>query len=145
MVGIYAKIKNGLNWLQDTAYKKALPFIGKLGDFAKSDLVKGVVGLAAPALNGIVPGLGAGVNAGLNYLGKFGDMANNAAADYAANPFGIVDGIQNFTSGKYNRPSKGIGLARRPDKLHNRIKLKALPPPDDEPKPYNGPNIEEID
>jgi hypothetical protein len=143
MVGIYAKIKNGLNWLQDKAYKNVMPIVGKIGDFAKSDLVKGAVGLISPALNGIVPGLGAGVSTGLDYLGRIGDMANNAAADYAANPFGIVEGIHNFTGGKYSRPSKGIGLARRPDKLHDRIKLKALPPADDET--YSGPNITEVD
>jgi hypothetical protein len=36
MVGIYAKIKNGLNWLQDKDYTKVMPVLGKLGDLADS-------------------------------------------------------------------------------------------------------------
>jgi hypothetical protein len=143
MVGIYAKIKNGLNWLQDKAYTKVMPVLGKIGDLADSSLVRGAVGMISPALNGIVPGLGAIANQGLDWASKIGGMARNAADDYAQNPFGVVEGIHNFTGGKYSqKPSKGIGLARRPDKLHDRIKLKALPSPDDT---YNGPIIEEVD
>jgi hypothetical protein len=94
-----------------------------------------------------MPGLGALANQGLDWASKLGGMAKNAAEDYAANPFGVVEGIHNFTGGKYNKkgPSKGIGLARRPDKLHDRIKLKSLPPPSEDSNEYYGPIIEEVD
>jgi hypothetical protein len=54
----------------------------------------------------------------------------------------------NITSGKYtkkNRVPKGIGLSKRPDELHPRIELKALPEPEPEDDGYAGPVIEEVD
>jgi hypothetical protein len=51
--------------------------------------------------------------------------------------------IKNVASGKYTkRGPKGIDLAKRPDQLHPRIELKALPPPDGN---YNGSYVEELD
>ncbi|GHU19229.1 hypothetical protein FACS189472_08710 [Alphaproteobacteria bacterium] len=145
MVGIYAKIKNGLNWLKGKAAKYIAPVVGGLGDFANSDLVQGVAGLVTPALNMAIPGLGTGINTGLSWTGKAGDIANGLADDYKqyGDDFGFTDMFKNVSSGKYTKkkigmknpksvsyesPQGGVDLAKRPDDLHPRIKLKALPP-----------------
>ena len=115
MVGIYSKFQKGLNYLTELA-NKSTGFI-----------------------NGFVPVLGTALNYALPAIGKIGDIAHNSYLDYKEKPYGIGEWVQNFASGRYNEPkkprlkiSKGIGLAKRPDQLHNRISLKALPPPDDD-------------
>ena len=65
MVGTYAKIKNGLNWLKDKTFNSVLPALGKLGDLINSDVVQGISGFATPMLNSLIPGLGTGINTGL--------------------------------------------------------------------------------
>jgi hypothetical protein len=133
--------------------------IGKLGDLASSDLLNGVVGVATPFLNTVMPGLGTGIGKGLDWLGSAGAVANGLAADYEkqGDNFGFGDMYQNIKSAKYTKTTatsrnvkkgvpKGIDLAERPEKLHERIELKMLPAPDD----YDGEStsasfIEEID
>ena len=83
MVGIYAKIKNGLSWLKGKALKNVAPVIGSIGDFANSSLVQGIAGLAAPALDSFAPGLGTGIKTGLGWVGNAGSIANGLARDYA--------------------------------------------------------------
>jgi hypothetical protein len=157
MVGIYNKIKNGLNWLKGKALKYVAPAIGKLGDFAQSDFVQGVSGFAQPILDTFVPGLGSGINKGLNWLGGAGDVASGLAEDYAkqGDNLGFGDMYKNITSGKYTKSKKkkvpdGINLSQRPDQLNDRIELKsdmlALMPPDDsgEGEIVYG-NVEEVD
>jgi hypothetical protein len=151
MVGIYNKIKNGLNWLKGKALKYVAPAIGKLGDLASNELLNGVVGVATPFLNTIAPGLGTGIGKGLDWLGNAGTIANGVAADYAeqGDKLGFGDIYTNIKSGKYNKKRsvpKGIDLAERPEKLHERIELKMLPAPDD----YDGETasasfVEEVD
>jgi hypothetical protein len=143
MVGIYNKIKNGLNWLKGKALKYVAPAIGKLGNFAQSDFVQGVSGFAQPILNTFVPGLGTGVSKGLEWLGGAGDIANGLAEDYQkqGDSFGFGDMYKNVTSGKYTKSRKtkvpnGIKLSQRPDQLNDRIELKsdlkALMPAEDD-------------
>jgi hypothetical protein len=150
MVGIYSKIKNGLNWLKGKAAKYVAPVVGTLGDLANSEFVQGAAGFLNPFLNSAIPGLGTGISTGLSYLGKAGDIANGLAADYKeqGDDFGFTDMYKNITSGKYtnkkNRVPKGVGLSKRPDELHPRIELKALPEPEGNDE-YNGPVIEEVD
>jgi hypothetical protein len=88
-----------------------------------------------------VPGLGTGINKGLEWLGSAGNVANGLAEDYKkqGDNFGFSDMYKNVTSGKYTKKPKvpkGIGLSQRPDQLNDRIELKsdvlALMPPDDE-------------
>jgi hypothetical protein len=149
MVGVYSKIKNGLNWLKGKAAKYVAPVVGTLGDIANSDFVQGAAGFLNPFLNSVAPGLGTGISTGLSYLGKAGDIANGLAEDYKekGDDFGFSDMYDNIRSGKYtNRKSKvpkGIGLSKRPDELHPPIELKSLPGREDED--VVGPNIEEVD
>jgi hypothetical protein len=149
MVGIYSKIKNGLNWLKGKAAKYVAPVVGQLGDLANSEFVQGAAGFLNPFLNSVAPGLGTGISTGLSYLGKAGDIANGLAADYKekGDDFGFTDMYKNITSGKYtkNRVPKGIGLSKRPDELHPRIELKALPEPEEEVEENFGPNLDEVE
>jgi hypothetical protein len=101
MVGIYAKIKNGLNWIQNKALKNILPIVGKVGDVANSDLLNSILGYATPVLNSLAPNLGTGLQTVVNYAGKLGNIANNAYADYQQNPFTMTDFAKNVASGKY--------------------------------------------
>jgi hypothetical protein len=151
MVGIYAKIKNGLNYLKGTAFKNVAPIVGTLGDIAQSDFMKGIADFASPFLDAFAPGLGTGVNKGLSWIGKAGDIASGLAQDYAeqGDELGFGDMFKNITSGKYNKsqrssPKGGIDLAQRPDQLHPRVELKALPPPG-EYNPVTKSYVEEID
>ena len=135
MVGIYSKIKNGLNWLKGKAAKYVAPIVGTIGDFANSDLVQGAASFASPFLDTVVPGLGTGIKTGLSWMGKAGDVANGLAADYEkyGNDFGISDMIGNVARGKYNGKQQGVGaginFAKRPDDLNSLIELKSLPSP----------------
>jgi hypothetical protein len=130
MVGIYAKIKNGLNWIKDKAKNVVMPFMGKIGDFANNKTVQGLASWAAPALNGIVPGLGNGVSAAIPFLGKLG----NTAKAYLNDDDDFNSGeLQPVPLMNVKRKVGAIGLAQRPDTLHSRIELKALPAPEDEP------------
>jgi hypothetical protein len=157
MVGIYNKIKNGLNWLKGKALKYVAPAIGKPGGFAQSDFVQGVSGFAQPILNSFVPGLGTGINKGLEWLGSAGDVANGLADDYKqqGDNFGFSDMYKNVTSGKYTKSKKkkvpeGIKLSQRPDQLNDRIELKSdmlalMPPEDDGEADVVYGNVEEVD
>ncbi|GHU18258.1 hypothetical protein FACS189472_06320 [Alphaproteobacteria bacterium] len=149
MVGIYAKIKNGLNWLKGKAAKYVAPVVSKLGDFADSDFVQGLAGLATPALDMAIPGLGTGISKGLNWIGKAGAIAKGLSADYneRGDDFGVGDIIKNVATGKYDKYRKnkipdGIKFAKRPTDLHPRIELKALPSGDET---YTGSYVEELD
>jgi hypothetical protein len=84
MVGIYSKIKNVLDWTHNKAFKTVAPFIGKLGEAANSSAVRGIAALASPVLNGFMPGLGAGLNKGLDFLSYAGGIAKQAEDDYDA-------------------------------------------------------------
>jgi hypothetical protein len=121
MVGIYSKIKNGLNWLQNTPLKNILPILGKVGDVANSDLLNSLLTVATPALNTLVPGLGPGLGETRKFLGKGGTMANDVCDN------------NNYQS----RPRPTV-ISKRPDQLQERIQLKSLPD-------SSGPNIEEVD
>jgi hypothetical protein len=152
MVGIYAKIKNGLNYIKDKAMKNVLPWLGTIGDIASNPTVQQFASMASGGLNMLAPGFGTVVSKALPYISNFGNMAKAAHEDYMnnetedGNNLGITDIIGNAVSGNYGTPSgspttktisKGIGLARNPNDLNPRIKLKALMPP--------SPNIEELD
>ncbi|GHU18479.1 hypothetical protein FACS189472_06860 [Alphaproteobacteria bacterium] len=101
MVGIYAKIKNGLNWLKGMAAKYVAPVVCKLGDFADSDFVQGLAGVVTPALDMAIPGLGMGINKGLDWAGKAGAIAKGLSADYAeqGDDFGVGDIFKNVATG----------------------------------------------
>lgn len=153
MVGIYAKIKNGLNWIKNKGAKYVAPVVGGLGNIANSDLIQGAASFLNPYLNTVVPGLGTGISTGLSLIGKAGDIASGLAAHYdkLGENFSFSDMYNNVRSGKYSRKSKlkdSIGLAKRPDELHPLIELKSLPAPDDLNDTYprgGGPIVEEID
>jgi hypothetical protein len=142
MVGIYAKIKNGLNWIKNKATENVLPWVSKIGDLANSKAVQGIMGFATPALNSFIPGLGTGIGKGLNFLGKLGGLSNNVNQHLKSGD--LIDYVINDDEAPMKTPkiSPGIRLSRRPNALHERIKLKALPAPDDV---YTGPKVEEID
>jgi hypothetical protein len=150
MVGIYAKIKNGLSWLKNKVKDNVLPTLGKIGDFANSKAVHGILGLATPALNSFMPWLGTGLSTAANFVGKLGSMSNDIndhlnngdLMDYASEKAQQIFGMANPNAKPKLTVSRGIGLARRPDKLSSRIQLKSLPAPDDLPR---GPIIEELD
>ncbi|GHU24013.1 hypothetical protein FACS189472_17020 [Alphaproteobacteria bacterium] len=149
MVGIFNKIKNGLNWMKGKALKYVAPVIGKLGDFAQSDFVQGIRKLGAPMLDSVIPGLGTGINTGLDWLGKAGDVANGLSQDYQeqGDNLGYSDIFKNIATGKYVKKRKvpdGISLAKNPDQLHERIQLKMLPAPDDA-QGVSASYVEEID
>jgi hypothetical protein len=152
MVGIYNKIKNGLNWLKGKAAKYVAPVVSTLGDFANSEFVQGAAGLLTPALNMAIPGLGTGISKGLQWAGQAGDIAKGLAEGYAeyGDDFSLEDMYKNVTSGKYKSGKKskkripgGIDLSKRPDDLHPRIELKALMPAEDEFR--TGSFVEELD
>jgi hypothetical protein len=147
MVGIYSKIKNFFSDLGDkaksVAFEYVAPVVGKLGNIAGSEFVQGLATKAAPYLNGVIPGLGTGIQTALPWAKQIGDVANGAYKNYMQNPnYGFGDLINNVRNKKYgSKVPKGIGLARRPDELHSRIELKALPSPDDMPESF----VEELD
>jgi hypothetical protein len=154
MVGIYNKLKNGLNWIKGKAMKYVAPAVGQLGEWASSDLVKGVAGMASPFLDTIAPGLGTGINKGLGWLGTAGNIANGLSADYQeqGDKLGFSDMFANIKSGKYTKgktvasPKGGITLSKRPDDLHPRTQLKELTAGDDgEGRPTFASYVEELD
>ncbi|GHU23250.1 hypothetical protein FACS189472_16240 [Alphaproteobacteria bacterium] len=150
MVGIYAKIKNGLNWLKGKAAKYVAPVVSKLGDFADSDFVQGLAGVVTPAIDMAIPGLGTGIRKGLDWVGNAGAIAKGLSADYQeqGDEFGVGDIIKNVATGKYSkyrRGGDGIKFAKRPNELHPRIELKALPSADDNEYSKSGSYVEELD
>jgi hypothetical protein len=146
MVGIYNKIKNGLNWLKGKAAKYVAPVVSGFGDFASSDFVQGAAGLLTPALDMAIPGLGTGISKGLEWAGKAGDVAKGLAADYKTlgDNFGFVDMFNNVRSGKYTKKG-GINLAKKPTDLHPRIELKSITSGDDDGDIETASLVEEID
>jgi hypothetical protein len=149
MVGIYNKIKNGLNWIKGKAAKYIAPIVSGFGDFASSDFVKGAARLLTPALDMAIPGLGTGINKGLEWAGKAGDVAKGLSEDYKTqgDNFGFVDMFNNVRSGKYTKKSPGgINLAKKPTDLHPRIELKSIISGDDEYGEIKSASfVEEID
>ncbi|GHU22439.1 hypothetical protein FACS189472_15320 [Alphaproteobacteria bacterium] len=151
MVGIYNKIKNGLNWIKGKAAKYVAPIVSKLGDFADSDFVQGLAGIATPALDFAIPGLGTGISKGLDWVGKAGAISKGLMNDYneQGDDFGVGDIIKNVATGKYAKYRRnvpdGIKFAKRPDDLHHRIQLKSLPAPEDESGNRTGSYVEELD
>jgi hypothetical protein len=155
MVGIWNKIKNGLNNVKNTVAKNLLPWMGKVGDFVNSQPFQSISSFVTPALNGFIPGLGSGISTGLNYLGKFGNIAKNMSADTMGKEFNLQNAMNTaykFANGAYSNdastdiPKKrvlkqGIRLARRPDQLSDRIQLKAFP----DGNGWSGPIVEELD
>jgi hypothetical protein len=69
-------------------------------------------------------------------------LNNGDLTDYASEKAQQIFGMTNPNAKPKLTVSRGIGLARRPDKLSSRIQLKSLPAPDDLPR---GPIIEELD
>jgi hypothetical protein len=162
MVGLISKVKKFFSNLPEkidkAAYKYALPFLGTVGDVANSSLVQAGVNFAAPWIDTVAPGWGTGLRIGTSVAGKVGDIANQSLQEDWGGNFGITDFAKNVVSGKYgtnpfkdvvaftgpspNPVPKGINLAKRPDTLHSRIQLKALPSGDEE---YTGSFVEELD
>jgi hypothetical protein len=151
MVGIWNKIKNGFNTIQNKVEKNLIPFVGKLGDFVNSKGVQAAASFITPALTAVNPMSGTAVSTGMNFLGGLGDAAN----DYAKNG-SVLETAQNYAKSKL---MSAQDVAKRPDQLHERIQLKALPPADEdesqdadedeEPitgdEEYTGPVLEEVD
>jgi hypothetical protein len=65
MVGIYAKIKNGLNWIKNHIFK---PVVNTVNKITHNPFVNALVKTAAPALNSFIPGLGIGISTGFNVV-----------------------------------------------------------------------------
>ncbi|GHU19664.1 hypothetical protein FACS189472_09790 [Alphaproteobacteria bacterium] len=110
MVGIFKKIKDGLNWIKNKVVKNLLPYVGKLGDIVDSDALQTVIKAIAPVADTIIPGLGTGINTAREFISKAGSGARTLMKGFANVP----------------------NLAKRPNQLHDRIQLKSLPPPSDE-------------
>jgi hypothetical protein len=144
MVGIYAKIRNGWNWLKDKVKNKVIPLANKALDFANSDFAQGMIDLGGTALNAFAPGAGTALKGGLQ--GVIG-LGNNARE--------IGNKAQEVWNSNKPRVPKGINLASRPGELNPRIQLKnALMPPEEEEEPTpkysmgllpRGPRVEELD
>jgi hypothetical protein len=115
MVGIYSKFNKLFSKITDTVKDNVLPALGKIGDFADSDLARTISNYAAPVLNSFVPSLGTGLNSALPFISNLSKKARK---------------IQNDWSSCNNQVPKGIHLSKRPSDLHSRIQSKALPPPD---------------
>jgi hypothetical protein len=117
MVGIYSKINKFFSKVGDTVNDNVLPVLGKIGDFVYSDLFQKVASYGTPAIDSFIPGLGTGINTVIPYISQAGKFA------------------QKYSNLKppVNTVPKGVYLSKRPDNLHNRIELKALPPPDSHP------------
>jgi hypothetical protein len=133
MVGIWNKIKNGLSSFANAAKRNLLPYVGKIGDFINSKPVQGFASFINPILTGINPALGTAVSSGMGILGELGNVANDYNKTGSA-----FQTVQNFANRRAPRVKRGIGLARRPDQLSDRIQLKALP------SPLNRSYVEEI-
>ncbi|GHU18100.1 hypothetical protein FACS189472_05930 [Alphaproteobacteria bacterium] len=132
MVGIFKKIKDGLNWIKNKVVKNVLPYVGKLGDIVDSDALQSVIKAIGPAADAFIPGLGTGINAARNFISNAGNVARTltktggfANVPNLSNKFANVPNLSNKFA---NVPN----LAKRPDQLHDRIQLKALPPPEDD-------------
>ncbi|GHU18322.1 hypothetical protein FACS189472_06490 [Alphaproteobacteria bacterium] len=150
MVGTYAKIKNGLNWLKGKAVKYVAAIVTKPGDVADSDFMQGLAKVITPALDTAMPGRGMAVDKGLDWVGKAGAISKGLSEDYSklGKDFSFTDAIANVATGKYDKYRtkqvlKGIQYAHRPDELHSRIQLKALPEPDAFTR--TGSYVEELD
>jgi hypothetical protein len=154
MVGIWAKIKNGFNWVKDHIFKPVVCGLKKVVD---NKFVKGIVKYAAPALNMVIPCLGTGIQTGFNFLSKAAPIASNLLSDHDKGGFKGV--AKNVMGGKYNHVmpkqlqraiQSGMELAKRPDTLHNRLQLRALPAPEKEipspvtPRVQANPRFEEL-
>jgi hypothetical protein len=123
MVGIWNKIKNGLNTIQNKVQQNLIPFVGKLGDFVNSKPVQTAASFITPALTAVNPALGTAVSTGMNFLGGLGNAANEFTKNNS-----VLEMAQNYKKGKLTSPQD---FAKRPNQLHERIQLKALPPADE--------------
>jgi hypothetical protein len=138
MVNIYATIKNELNWIKNHIFK---PIVNTVNKITHNPFVNNLVNTAAPMLNSVLPGLGTGISTGFNVVKNAAPVVQQLISD--GEKGGIQNVLQNFTQGNYNKAipeqlrrmvQSGMTLAKRPDTLHNRLQLRALPPPDDEVK-----------
>jgi hypothetical protein len=139
MVGIYAKIKNGFNWIKNHIFK---PVVNTVKKVVHSPFVKKLVGFATPLLNTVAPGLGTGISTGFN-------IADQVLSD--ADRGGVQGVIEKGMDGGYNQQLSGVPglnkvmqsmtLARRPSELNPLIQLKN----DSAIVPRNRSYVEEID
>jgi phage-related protein len=143
MVGIYAKIKNGF----------IKPVVNTVNKIVHNPFVNNLVKTAAPALNSFIPGLGTGISTGFEIVKNITPVAQQLISD--GEKGGIQNVFQNFTQGNYNKDipkqlqrviQSGMGLAKRPDTLHNRLQLRASPAPEMmNTAPFKNPRVEELD
>ena len=129
MVGIWAKIKNGFNWIKDHIFK---PVVNTVKKIIHNPFVKTIVDVGAPLLNTVVPGLGTGISTGFNIAGGVADAASNLMSDHDKG--GTEGVIQKAVSGGYNqtlsqipafrRVMNSMKLAKRPEELNPLIELK---------------------
>jgi hypothetical protein len=141
MIKIINKLSKYWDKFKNVAKNTVLPALGKIGDIMDSDVVNGITSLAFPALNTVVPGLGAGLSTAKNFISGVGKRAKSLSKQWEADPNNFLNNQLNQFVGQ--RVPKGIQYARRPDQLHPRIELKSLP------EPENGQSfqsyVEEID
>jgi hypothetical protein len=143
MVGIWAKIKNGFNWVKDHIFKPVVNGVRKVLD---NKVVKNLFNFGAPLLNTVIPGLGTGIQTGYNVLTKVAPMAQQLMSDHDK---GGAKGIaQKALSGGYTKslhqipgvprmiqrlnPNvqdllKSLNLAKNPNQLNPLITLKKEP------------------
>jgi hypothetical protein len=149
MVGIYKKIKDVFNWFQDKGSKALnnyiIPGMEKLGDIANSDIVKGVMKVAGPTLDGFAPGLGTGLNTALGFVRKGGSLAKKARTGGMNSAFKDVVGGFKQSQRKRDPTQGGMSVATEITDIHPRLELKALMPAEDEYSNANGSYVEELD
>jgi hypothetical protein len=92
MVGIYAKIKNGLNWIKNHIFKSVVNMANKI---VHNPFMNTLVKTAAPALNSLIPGLGTGINTGFEVVKNITPVAQQLISDHDKG--GIQNVAQNFT------------------------------------------------
>jgi hypothetical protein len=127
--------------------------VNTVNKITHNPFVNALVKTAAPALNSFIPGLGTGISTGFKVVKNATPVVQQLISDGEKGGFQNV--VQNFTQGKYNKAipkqlqrliQSGMGLAKRPEALHNRLQLRELPPPDDEINvPFKNPRVEELD
>jgi hypothetical protein len=161
MFGIWAKIKNGFNWIKDHIVK---PVVQTAGKVINNPFFNSLVKVAAPVLNSVMPGLGMRIQTGIGVAQRVIPVADQLLSDLDKG--GAHQVFQNATQGNYNKAlpqsvqrliQSGVGLARRPNQLHNRLQLRALPGPQKEmtiatnqatsgaPQSLRNPRVEELD
>ena len=108
MVGIYSKIKNGLNNFKN---KVIAPVFGTIADLTENPYVNSLINWAAPAVDSLIPGLGTGISTALPYANKISRKISEWATPEKQ-------------PSRTKQVDKGIHLARDIDDLHGRLELK---------------------